>query len=291
MKKYFLSTFLLLMAFAMPALAEATGTTPAPRLTFTIDTVTFAAPSGFICTGNTEDVLSFENDNATIITKLYSANTCSFNKYYERIEEFVTFDHITDRNTYNINGVPVFILDYEDEYMGLQMCGKFIGVVDQNSDTLYAWNYYANRELTEEDQNNVYDLVMSIEAPTLQHNPVATSEPTATPAPVFDFDAINRNPDKYEGQYFGIIGTVVQVVDESEGNSGTIVSAQIATQGSDKDIIYMIYLRQPGEDRILEGDKISFTGCAHGLFSYVNRFKKKITIPEFYGYYVTLLND
>lgn len=297
MKKHIVTLLLLLIIFIIPALAEDKASNDNdPRITFDVGSIKFTVPVGFTCTSNTEDDLSFENDDYAYLKILkYNTEGYSLQDCMDHLDDFVYYDTITVRNVATINGIQMFALDYIYKYSGLDIYGDYIGTVDSYDNTLYILNYYATRPFNEVDVNNIHDLMQSIHVKTLQETPEPTPtpivEPTATPAPVFDFDAINRNPDKYEGEYFGIIGTVVQVVDESKGDSGTIVSARIATQGSDDDIIYMLYVRQPDEDRILEGDKISFTGCAHGLFSYVNRFNRKISIPEFYGYYVTVLND
>ena len=267
-----------------------------PRISFDVGSITFTVPEGFTCTSNTEDELSFENNGYSYLNILmYDTNGDTFQDCIDHLDDYVYYDTIAVRNVTTLNGIQLFAMDYIYNYLGMDIYGSYIGTVDESDNTLYILNYYATHSFNDSDEANILDLMQSIQITTMQETPTPTPaptvEPTATPVPVFDYDAINRNPDKYEGEYFGIIGTVVQVVNETKGDSGTVVSARIATQGSNDDIIYMIYLRQPGEDRILEGDKISFTGCAQGLFSYSNRFNQRIALPEFYGYYVTVLND
>ena len=297
MKKRIISLFAVITICTILVLAAAEESPASgPRITFDVGSIKFTVPEGFTCTSNTEDDLAFENnDYAYLKILMYNTDGYSLQDCMDHLGDFVYYDTIAVRNVTTINGIQMFALDYIYTYSGLDLYGTYIGTVDESDSTLYILNYYATRPFNDADETNIHDLMQSLQVRTLQTTPeltpAPTIEPTATPMPAFDFDAINRNPEKFEGEYFGIIGTVLQVVDESKGDSGTIVSARIATRGSNDDIIYMIYLRQPGEDRILEGDRISFTGCANGLFSYSNRFNRRITIPEFYGYYVTVLND
>lgn len=123
-----------------------------------------------------------------------------------------------------------------------------------------------------------------------EHNvimPTPEPSPTPTPPPILDFDAVNRNPDKYKDQFFTISGEVVQIVEEPFEDEGgaysdtTLVRARIATKGHYDDMIYVFYYRSPGEDRILEGDKITFEGVGFGLYTYESVEHISITLPLF----------
>lgn len=113
----------------------------------------------------------------------------------------------------------------------------------------------------------------------LKSTPEPTPEPTQAP---FVFDAINRNPDNYEGQHFIITGRVVQAIEEKDDEHGyTVVGLLVATKGLYDDIIYVVFFREPGQDRILEGDRITFEGKAYGLITYTSVNDVPITLPLF----------
>ena len=117
----------------------------------------------------------------------------------------------------------------------------------------------------------------------LKSTPEPTPEPILEPTQApFVFDAINRNPDNYEGQHFIITGRVVQAIEEKDDEHGyTVVGLRVATRGLYDDIIFVIYFREPGQDRILEDDRITFEGEAYGLYTYTSTDDVPITLPLF----------
>lgn len=120
--------------------------------------------------------------------------------------------------------------------------------------------------------------------PTPEPSPTPIPTPTPEPAPLLDFNTVNRNPDKYKDQHFTIKGRVLQITEESYSDSSgsVVVGARIATDGNYGDVVYLIYIRYPGEDRLLEDDNVTLEGIAAGLFSYTSISDIPITLPCFH---------
>lgn len=91
------------------------------------------------------------------------------------------------------------------------------------------------------------------------------------------YDAISRDPDKYEGKYVKFSGTVVQVCVES-GNGNDYSEYRIATKSGYDKVIYAL-IDNYGKSRILEDDKITVYGRCRGLYSYKTVLGSKVTIP------------
>lgn len=119
--------------------------------------------------------------------------------------------------------------------------------------------------------------------PTPDPSPTPIPTPTPEPAPLLDFNAVNRNPDKYEGQHFTINGRVLQITEDpyDETDGSVLVGARIATDGYLGDVVYLIYIRYSGEDRLLENDNVTLEGVADGLYSYTSIKDIPVTLPCF----------
>ena len=102
-----------------------------------------------------------------------------------------------------------------------------------------------------------------------------------------DYDAMSRDPQKYEGKNYTFSGKVVQVLEQST-DYGTLVAMRVSTNGSYGNIVYVIYIRPVGESRILEDDRITVYGSSTGLYTYETVLGSEISLPSFYAESITL---
>ena len=84
----------------------------------------------------------------------------------------------------------------------------------------------------------------------------------------YTFEQIARNPDKFKGTNVKLTGEVVQVID---GLASKSLRVNITKNGTYStyytDTIYVNYMPEEGEDRILEDDIITIYGTAQGDYS------------------------
>lgn len=102
-----------------------------------------------------------------------------------------------------------------------------------------------------------------------------------------DFKAISRDPDAYEGKNYKFSGKVVQVMEE-ELEDYTYVVMRIATVGNYDDVVYVSYLRENSESRILEDDRVTVYATCLGLYTYETVIGGSITLPNFLAESVTV---
>lgn len=102
-----------------------------------------------------------------------------------------------------------------------------------------------------------------------------------------DFKAISRDPDNYKGKNYSFSGKVLQVLEEASDNL-TFVAMRIATKGNYDDVVYVTYIRENGESRILEDDKVTVYGTCMGLYTYETVIGGTVTLPEFMATTVTV---
>lgn len=101
-----------------------------------------------------------------------------------------------------------------------------------------------------------------------------------------DFETLSRNPDKYKGTDFVFTGEVIQVQEPYLGNSAelrvniTKNTFEYIEQDYYTDTIYATVNISDGQDRILEGDIITFWGKCDGKYSYTSIFGENITLPK-----------
>ncbi len=98
----------------------------------------------------------------------------------------------------------------------------------------------------------------------------------------YSYKDIAREPDKYEGNKIKFSGEIIQVCDESDN----ICSYRVML--SNYDVIYVYYVRQEGEKRLLENDNVMVYGLCNGLISYTSVQGANITIPCVDAYYIDL---
>lgn len=105
----------------------------------------------------------------------------------------------------------------------------------------------------------------------------------------YTFEQIARNPDKFKGTNVKLTGEVVQVID---GLASKSLRVNITKNGTYStyytDTIYVNYMPEEGEDRILEDDIITIYGTAQGDYSYTSTIGTTITLPFVSGKYIVI---
>lgn len=105
----------------------------------------------------------------------------------------------------------------------------------------------------------------------------------------YTFEQIARNPDKFKGTNVKLTGEVVQVIDGLVSKS---LRVNITKNGKYStyytDTIYVNYMPEEGEDRILEDDIITVYGTAQGDYSYTSTIGTTITLPFVSGKYIVI---
>lgn len=189
----------------------------------------------------------------------------------------------------NAQGLPY--ADCSFSSILLSIYGRAALFLDSDAEIVYSFIIISKHDFADDNALIWRLIVDSVSEPNIarQNRPTPSPSPTLTPAPdiiatvapaTFDFNAINRNPDKYKGERFTITGYVLQII-ETEVGSNTLVRARIATKGGYDDVIYVGYYREPGEDRIIVGDRLTFIGTGGGLYTYTNVDDVSVTLPLF----------
>ena len=105
----------------------------------------------------------------------------------------------------------------------------------------------------------------------------------------YTFEQMARNPDKFKGTNVKLTGEVVQVMEGLYSNS---LRVNITKEGTYttyyKDTIYVNYVPEEGEDKILEDDIITIYGTARGDYSYTSTIGATVTLPFVDGKYITI---
>lgn len=101
------------------------------------------------------------------------------------------------------------------------------------------------------------------------------------------YSDLARDPDSYDGTDICFTGKVVQVM-EDYGVTSIRVNVTPTSYGGYDDTVFLNYIPQEGENRILEDDIITFYGTYSGLYTYTSIMGASITIPEVSGKYVVL---
>ena len=89
-----------------------------------------------------------------------------------------------------------------------------------------------------------------------------------------DYNDVARNPDNHKDENIVISGEVIQV---SEGWFNSVI---LRVDSGDNNIWYVIYYREEGESRILEGDSVTLYGECTGVESYTSIMGNTVTIPS-----------
>lgn len=100
----------------------------------------------------------------------------------------------------------------------------------------------------------------------------------------YSYEEIARDPDGYKGTFGKYTGKVIQVLEE-----GSIVAMRInitQTRYSYTDTIYVLYVKDSNESRILEDDIVTIYGENNGLYSYKSVLGATISLPCVVANYV-----
>lgn len=123
--------------------------------------------------------------------------------------------------------------------------------------------------------------------PETQKALFAEDAPVAKTYLSLNFKAISRDPGSYEGKNYKFSGKVKQVLEEQMENY-TYVAMRIATKGNYDDIVYVTYLRDNSEARVLEDDRVTVYAECLGLYTYETVIGGSVTLPNFFAETVTL---
>ncbi|QFK70406.1 hypothetical protein F7984_03685 [Pradoshia sp. D12] len=95
-------------------------------------------------------------------------------------------------------------------------------------------------------------------------------------AKTISFDKLNKNPDRYKGEYVKYRGEIVQIM-ESDGMTAIRLSITPTSYGwSVSDIIYVAYL---GYTDFVDEDVVTIYGEVNGSFTYTSQAGWDITLP------------
>ena len=107
----------------------------------------------------------------------------------------------------------------------------------------------------------------------------AADAPKAKVYQSLDYKAISRDPDTYEGNLYKFDGKILQVMEETQNDGTTFVTLRVATKGGYDDVVLVGYVRNPGEARVLEDDRVTIYGTSQGLYTYETVMGAEMTIP------------
>ncbi len=95
-------------------------------------------------------------------------------------------------------------------------------------------------------------------------------------AKTISFDKLNKNPDRYKGEYVKYRGEIVQIM-ESDGMTAIRLSITSTSYGwSVSDIIYVAYL---GYTDFVDEDVVTIYGEVNGSYTYTSQAGWDITLP------------
>lgn len=101
-----------------------------------------------------------------------------------------------------------------------------------------------------------------------------------------DYATLARNPDSFKDQKFVMTGEVIQVQEPTFGNTVQL-RVNVTKQTYEyidsvtwTDTVYATVQIPEGENRILEGDIITFYGVCDGLYSYTSVLGSSVSLPK-----------
>lgn len=262
---------------------------------YTIGSIHFIVPDDFVDVGSENETIFSASNGVQMRFDRIDMSGKTLEESVQEFDDGLPFMQIDYTIEENAQGLPFANCNFASPV--LSTYGLAALFLDSNAGIVYSFVMASSHEYTDDEIATWKTIVDSIsESNIAQQNrptptpspeptpaPTPTPEPTPTPLPALDFDAVNRNPDKYKYQSFLISGHVLQIIEEyNEEEKNTYVSARVATSGNYDDVVYVVYIREPGEDRILEGDNITFDGTAYGLYTYTSIDDFSITLPLFF---------
>lgn len=97
-------------------------------------------------------------------------------------------------------------------------------------------------------------------------------------------DDLLRSPESHKMQDVTFSGSVFQIVkQEDDGNTSFLLDT-----GGDNGIIYVLYKRNPGDNRILENDSVTIYGMFYLLDTYTSVLGADRTVPRIGAKFLTL---
>lgn len=118
------------------------------------------------------------------------------------------------------------------------------------------------------------------EETSVQYETPANLEDYATD---ISYEDISRNPSEYEGKAISMDGEVVQLL-ETENE----IDIRLAVDGDYEEMVYIAYDPKIIEERVLEGDDITFYGIYYGITQYESTLGTTISIPLFWVDYIEI---
>ena len=105
----------------------------------------------------------------------------------------------------------------------------------------------------------------------------------------YTYEQLARNPEKIKGKKVRVTGEVVQVLYDYGMVSLRVNITEYGTHSTYyKDTIYVTYIPEDGEDKILEDDIITIWGTSEGDYSYTSVMGSTITLPHIYAEYLEI---
>lgn len=103
------------------------------------------------------------------------------------------------------------------------------------------------------------------------------------------YESIARDENTYKYNLITLTGKVIQVIESDASSDGLVqVSYRVSLDEDYNQIVFVDYLRNSGETRILEDDVIIIYGQYNGLTSYETVMGGYITIPSIYAHIIDL---
>lgn len=105
----------------------------------------------------------------------------------------------------------------------------------------------------------------------------------------YTFEQIARNPNNFKGTNVKLTGEVVQVIEGLYSNSLRVNITKKGTYSTYyTDTVYVNYVLEEGEDKILENDIITLYGTSQGDYSYTSTIGSTVTLPLIFAKYITI---
>lgn len=277
---------LLVLFLLLQSTVFAEADTQQKSLTYTVRELTFTIPSGFEETSVTESELLFTvSSGAQMHVAILDGEGMDLEAAGQMLKYVIPVKGV-ETELSSVKGLPYVRCSFSDDSSSVYgMAALFL---DEAAEDVYILFYISQEHVSLMEKVKWSGILNSVRAPKIYQQalinatPEPTPEPTSEPTTDFDFNAINRNPDKYNGVHFTISGRVLQIIEKEAGEIGTLIGARIATRGRSDDVIYITYVRQSGEDRLLEDDLVTFKAESCGLYTYTSVDNVPITLPWFF---------
>ena len=213
-------------------------------------------------------------------------------------ESTVTIEYRGIKKDFSVMCSSKKIVDYRVEYNGGTAAGTSINnnssislymiYSDGEEEKVYDWSIdepvtlEADKESTVIIKYNGKEYKLQVQCSTLSE---AGYKKTCKKIPYKD---LARTPDDYTGERIYFKGEVTQVI---EGSGNTVHLRVYTKKGYSiylDDVIYVEYVYESGEPRILEDDIIEMYGEYYGLYTYTTVMGAEMTIPAMIAEYIDI---